>query len=128
MSDAANLYERHDDLNERVATMRKTLADTCDEFGDDPEAEAIERRLNATGQQLGLLNDRIEELEQVEVDQQNGEPISEHENTEVRIAEIEKSIPPIDEEIADAELELARWRSEVSRGEDDDDDGDDDLA
>ena len=124
MSDAAVLYERHDELKERVSAMRETLDAICKEFGECPESEAMERRLSAIDRQLVLLERRIEELDQIEIDKRTGEPVSEHENTEVLIAEIEKAIPPIEEEVADTQLKLTQWVADITRGQHDEDDGD----
>lgn len=123
MSDAHNLYEQHDDLQDRASALRTQFNADAEEFGGwDAEEDEIDGRLNGVEEDLKRLHDCINEVEQLEIDRSNSEEQQKDDSSEQindltekaqsQIAELDKGISILEKDIDD-------WReSNTPEGDD----------
>jgi len=109
MPSSGDLYERHDELDNRLKGLRADFDELCAEYGSwDAEEQMIKEALGAVEAQLSRLHDLINQLEQIEIDQQQDRPTTVEKSRDQLIAEIKALI-------ADIEHRLKRDRK-VDRG------------
>lgn len=123
MSDADNLYDQHDNLEERASALRAQFNADAKEFGGwDAEEDEIDTRLNGIGERLKRLHDHINDIEQIEIDRLNSveqEEAKSLEHAKDLIVRAQRQIAELDEDIGILGKDIDDWRDRNTPDDDD---------